>query len=230
MPKPSDARPKHGPGSVAWFGPQGALISKHKLQPRYTRLMRYFRPVPWFASLRDIAERPEKLTEPIRCEFGLSRLAFVEKDSLGPRVIGLEPAEYMWCQQALKNLLYDHIEQHSGGKGQINFTDQTVNRMLALNWEDWDTLDMKDASDRVSLSLVEDLFKHTQILPWLKASRTPGVALPSGRVLLYKKFAPMGSATCFPVEAIVFYSLAVATLMKAGYPFLVATKKSVCLR
>lgn len=80
----------------------------------------------------------------------------------------------------------------------------------------WVTLDMKDASDRVSYELVERLFEKT---PWwsaLRAARSTSTILPDGKRVKLAKFAPMGSATCFPVEALVFFALAVAALHARG--------------
>lgn len=206
--------PSHGPGSVAWGE---GFDAKSRLDISYTKLEEVFRPIPWFRSLRDASENPQCVLNRPQTEYGLSRLAFVEKDSSGPRVIGLEPAEYMWCQQALKGWLYNHLENRSSiSKGQINFADQTVNRGLTSLWPWYDTLDMSSASDRNSYSLVKLLFGRTKLWRYLDACRTPGVVLPDGQVLWYKKFAPMGSATCFPIEAMVFYALTVATLVSEG--------------
>lgn len=213
--------PKHGPGAVA--GGEGP-IGKRALAVSYKDLETVFRPIPWFRSLRDAAEDPHCVIGRPKEQFGLSRLAFVEKDSSGPRIIGLEPAEYMWCQQAVKQLMYAHIEAHRITRGQVNFTDQTINRELAMQWRDFETLDMSKASDRNSMILVRSLFEETRLWPYLSASRTPGVRMPDGSVLYYKKFAPMGSALCFPVQSMVYYALAVAVLHLLGWPLAIASK------
>jgi hypothetical protein len=73
---------------------------------------------------------------------------------------------------------------------------------------------MKEASDRVSLVLVETIFENQRaLLAALKATRTPFTRLPSGDVHPMLKFAPMGSNLCFPVESFVFWVLAVACNM-----------------
>jgi len=71
---------------------------------------------------------------------------------------------------------------------------------------------MKDASDRVSLKLVEKLFSGTSLYEALIASRSEYTRLPDGKVVRLSTFAPMGSAVCFPIEALCFYALAVAVL------------------
>ena len=214
--------PRHGPGAVA--GGEGTL-GKRKLDTSYKKLEEVFRPIPWFRSLRDAAEDPCEVTSRTRKEVGYDKLSHVFKDSTSWRLIGLPPAEYMWCQQAVKTALYDFIENTSQIlRGHVNFTDQTINRELAKDWRNCETLDMSKASDRNSLSLVRYLFGRTAVWPYLEASRTPGITLPDGRTLLYKKFAPMGSATCFPVQAVVYYCLAVASLHSAGVPLLLAIR------
>lgn len=223
LPRISGWLPGHGPGNVA--GREG-VVGKRQMTHSYTDLESVFRPIPFFFSLRDAAESPQRVTGRFKCKFGLSRTEFVEKDSSGPRTIGLEPSEYMWCQQSLKRALYNHIEKPGNfAFGQINFTDQSINRKLTSEWNRYVTLDMSKASDRNSLALVESLFARDPfILRALKASRTPGTVLPNGQILWYKKFAPMGSAVCFPVEAMVFYALAVAVLNMSGVPLLLARR------
>lgn len=205
----SDLMPGHGPGAVC----DGRnAVEKRRFNRRYRQVERWFRPVPFFFSLRDATEQYERVTNRMSCEYGLSRMSFVPKEHEDPRTIGLEPAEYMWVQQALKRWMYSHIEKHWITAGRVNFTDQTVNQKLTSEWDEFATLDMSKASDSVSLALVRYLFQGTWILPYLLASRTPGVVLPSGEVLFYRKFAPMGSAVCFPVEAVTFFALACASI------------------
>jgi len=83
---------------------------------------------------------------------------------------------------------------------------------VRFSTDDFVTLDMKDASDRVSLALVKYLFGISPWLGYLLASRSARTRLPDGRELRLHKFAPMGSALCFPIEAFVFYALAVAAI------------------
>jgi hypothetical protein len=146
-----------------------------------------------------------------RADSGINKVLFVPKDSRGPRTIACEPSEYQFIQQGLRKELYPYIENHKLTKGKINFTDQTINQNLAykasLPGSDLVTLDMKDASDSVSVLLVSKLFEKTEILRALLALRTPVSRLPSGTLVTLKKYASMGSALCFPVEALVFYSL-----------------------
>lgn len=146
---------------------------------------------------------------------GTAKVVLVPKDSRGPRLISCEPLEYQWIQQGLKDTMVQTIESHPLTAGRVNFASQQINRDLALQASKdglMVTLDMKDASDRVSKVLVEHLFPDT----WTRAllgARTTATILPCGERVELKKFAPMGSATCFPVEAIVFWALSVASIM-----------------
>lgn len=151
-----------------------------------------------------------------------STLHFVPKDSRGPRGISCEPMQNMWIQQGQRAVIEDAA--HSKSRGRINFKDQMVNARLALEASktgEYATLDMKDASDRVSIILVELLFGACdKILPLLLASRsthtrykvgTAADGSPIWETIKLNKFAPMGSAVCFPVESMIFWALAVAS-------------------
>lgn len=147
-----------------------------------------------------------------RMPFGTSKVKLVPKDSRGPRIITMEPHSYMWIQQGLRARLYDWLENRcSLTKGRVNFTDQSVNQWLAqsssLNGE-WATLDMKDASDLLSVELVKQVFRlKPRMLRCLLAARTHETLLPNGVSMGLKKFAGMGSATTFPIEAFSFWAI-----------------------
>lgn len=208
-----ELKPKHGPGCVA-TGEK--FESKWSFKRKYLDIHRVFPYYEYFVPSRNAlldSISTYKALEVI--ESGVAKVSLVPKDSRGPRLISMEPLEYQFIQQSLKCALYDYIEQKCPfTRGYVNFTDQTINRQLAYKnslSREYATLDMKDASDRVSLQLVEILFaKAPELLRALKATRTKHTKLPDGTVLPLAKFAPMGSALCFPVEALVFYTLAKA--------------------
>lgn len=204
--------PRHGPGAVA----TGEKANEKPIFRRYYRALarvfpydRYF-----FYNLTHLCDELGQLEAMEEIEAGTAKVVLVPKDSRGPRLISCEPLEYQWIQQGLMRLMVKTIESHPLTRGYVNFTDQTVNRTLALAASlsgTQVTLDMKEASDRVSLELVKALFPAT----WydaLLASRSPSTELPDGTVLALKKFAPMGSAVCFPVEALVFWALTVSCI------------------
>lgn len=142
-------------------------------------------------------------------KYATSKLLFVPKDSRGPRTICMEPAEMQFMQQGLSRKIVKHLEKHT--HNQINFKKQSYNQMAALNGSlegDIATYDFSAASDRVSLLLVERLFRGVpRLLECLVACRSSHVELPNGEIIKIKKFAPMGSSLCFPVMATVIYAI-----------------------
>lgn len=219
-----DLRPKHGPGAVA-TGEQ--THEKHVFRRLYSQIERVYPFAEYFSySMSAVVDTYHNWEHLETYESGTAKVVLVPKDSRGPRLISCEPLEYQWIQQGLGNKVRSFLEAQHLTRGHVNFTDQSVNRHLALvgsrmsnhtsnsTDEQWVTLDMKEASDRVSLALVERLFAGCpRVLEALKATRTDRTRLPNGSVHIMRKFAPMGSNLCFPIESLVFYVLAVASIM-----------------
>nr|UJQ85892.1 MAG: hypothetical protein 3 [Leviviridae sp.] len=138
------------------------------------------------------------------------RVVFVPKTQTSPRVIAIEPHNVQYIQQSLARYMMDTIETHSLTKQSIRFRDQTFNQSLARSSSvdrKFSTLDLSDASDRVHLHLVQRMFRHSPILEYLEDARSLHADLPDGTNIILFKYASMGSALCFPVEACVFYAL-----------------------
>jgi len=55
--------------------------------------------------------------------------------------------------------------------------------------------------------MVKRVFRGTKLLRYLVATRSRRTLLPDGRLIDLKKFAPMGSALCFPIETIIFAAI-----------------------
>jgi len=146
-----------------------------------------------------------------------SEVILVPKDARGPRNISCEPRENMWIQQGLLPKLVTCAEEHSLTKGLVNFTDQSINKYLAfcgsISRRD-SSLDLKDASDRVSMGLVRCLFPSNWVKA-LEACRCSKTMLPNGTFIELSKHAPMGSAMCFPVMALTIWSLLTAATCTA---------------
>jgi hypothetical protein len=212
--------PRHGPGSVAT---REQPWEKWRFTRLYQSIERFFPFTEWFVpSVAFLCRSRDPLRNLEILEGGTARAVFVPKDSRGPRLISCEPLEYQWIQQGIASELVYCINKHEYTSGRVNFTHQEVNRRHALMGSmgaGWVTLDMADASDRVSTVLVERLFANTHVLDYLLCSRSPCTVLPSGQPVRMNKFAPMGSALCFPVESLVFFALAVNVLVHhLGYP------------
>jgi hypothetical protein len=210
---PLDIVPRHGPGAVS-TGEKG--LNKANFGRIYSDVEQIYPFTEYFCfSLGHVVDELGMIESLEPLEAGTAKVVLVPKDSRGPRLISCEPLELQWLQQGLSQILVTRLESHSFTNGHVNFTDQVVNKRLALSSslsQEWVTLDMKEASDRVSLELVSQLFQGCPILRGLIATRSKFTQLPDGRLIEMKKFAPMGSALCFPVEAFVFYALSVAVL------------------
>lgn len=205
--------PRHGPGSVATRerGENKYLFPRliEQLETKYP-FWEYF-----VSGLNHVAADCDRWSGLTSVPTPTAKVVLVPKDSRGPRLISCEPVETMWLQQGIMDKIVDAVERHPTTCGKVNFTDQTINQRLALKssaTQEYVTLDMKDASDRVSLDLVKTLFCGTALLEALLATRSTQTVLPDGSVQPLAKFAPMGSACCFPVEALCFWAIAVATI------------------
>jgi len=210
--------PKPGPGATADHLKQW---EKNKPTAYYQQLARVFKYEEFFSTLPFGLCNPHELPVKEPCSRGI----FVPKDSRGPRLISAEPAEYMMCQQALMGYMVGTIEERSEN---VNFLDQSINQRLvseASQDQQLATVDMKEASDRVTVDLAEHIIRKTNPELWiaLAASRT-GVTKFGDITVQNASFGPMGSATTFPVEALVFYALCVEALVRQGCDYSIALK------
>jgi len=220
---PRDIHPKHGSGVSACHTP----VRWRYGTPRYIRAIdRIWSYSDYFysgaAHLCDVMPgRKEETGKPAThvwlddlVEYTpCAEVLLVPKDARGPRLISCEPRETMWIQQGLMRKLTTCMEAHPLTSGLVNFTDQGINRYQAYRGSitrELATLDLKDASDRVSLALVKRIFPSN----WydaITACRSSMTKLPTGDILPLSKHAPMGSALCFPVMALTIWSLLTAT-------------------
>jgi hypothetical protein len=214
----SPLKGKHGPGVVSEkFGPNSrwdfTLISE---QAAMLAGEDFFRPT--WSSLAD--------TPPLS---GMvpSRLVAVPKTAEKPRLICIEPSYNQFLQQALMANLKQEFEDRRLVCG---FTYQDFNREGAREGSITGrlaTIDLSDASDRVSMALVEHIFGFNHsFVRFLRLSRTPFVQLPDGNLMLPRKFASMGSALTFPVEAMVFTVLVVTSICRELNDFRPSTIRS----
>lgn len=220
---PFDILPRHGPGAVA----TGEFLEeKWEFSRLYNKIHQCYPYYRYYIAGRgqELADRRDWYFSMQRLESGTAKVVLVPKDSRGPRLISAEPLEYQWIQQGLGRKLARHLEYVSTyTKFRVNFTSQEINRSLALNHSidrAMSTLDLQDASDRVSLEVVRRVFKDTpQLLRCLEATRSEATTMPDGTVVPLAKFAPMGSALCFPVEAYIFWVVLVASaVLEARMP------------
>lgn len=215
----SELVPGHGPGAVA-----ERLLGNQKFVWRtwHERLEPFF---PFVGTAypcgvaADEEWRVEEVTFLSEDQELPSRVVLVPKTLKAPRVIAIEPAAAQYAQQSLKSWLYEAIESYWLTRGHVNFTDQSINQFLARTSSVngyYSTIDMSDASDRVLNTFVLKMFEnHGDLNDAIQASRTRVAELPDGRKIgPLAKFASMGSALCFPVEAMFFYTCSVAARLR----------------
>ncbi|DAD52657.1 TPA_asm: RNA-directed RNA polymerase [ssRNA phage SRR7976299_19] len=148
-----------------------------------------------------------------------SRLIAVPKTQKGPRLIAAEPTCNQWCQQSIKDFLYRRVAT-TWLSSMIRFTDQTRNQVMALaasKDHTHTTMDLSAASDRMSCWVVERMFRaNFSVLSALHASRTfiirNSIDKKCREFTFLNKFSTMGSAVTFPVQSIVFATIALCAL------------------
>jgi len=212
--------PRHGPGNTAErLSPNG----KYRWRVWHDRLEPYFPLIDsaYPISIGQVVDDSEELNLVSIVAEDLeqpSRVVPVPKTLKGPRIIAIEPCCMQYTQQSVKDLLYRVLEHNPLTRGHINFCDQSKNQRLAMTSShdgQFVTIDLKDASDRVPRSLALELFSTNPVLlECIDACRSKRAALPDGRIVNLEKFASMGNALCFPVEAMYFFTLCVMALLK----------------
>ena len=212
-----DFIPKHGPGAT---GEKVTGNRKFSHPLWYERLEGYFPlDIMKFANANSVmSEAFEKVTLVSKGMELPVRVISVPKTLKGPRLIAIEPVCMQYTQQAVSRYLVGILETSELTRGHVNFTDQSVNQELALSSSrdgKFATLDLSSASDRVPLSLVERMLQcRPDLLECIKACRSESANI-DGEIISLKKFASMGSALCFPIESMYFYTLCVAALMES---------------
>lgn len=198
--------PRHGPGVVSTKETGARKYVFERINPRAQMVFpfdKYF-----YVNMDHLCDESQSLAA-VSIKESSAQVVLVPKDSRGPRVISCEPLENQWLQQGLMRAMVPWIERHPLTRNDVRFSDQEPNRMAALAGSyhgELCTLDLKEASDRVSVWLVEQLFPGP-LLEALLATRSLATKLPDGTVLPLQKFAPMGSACCFPVLATCVWAL-----------------------
>jgi hypothetical protein len=218
--RPDNILPKHGPGATA---DRISGNGKYLWRRWHERLEPYFPLVDngYPLGIPPESEELEIVTLVSESDEQPVRVITVPKTLKSPRVIAVEPVCMQFVQQGIRDYLYDRIESYWLTESRINFRDQTKNQELALA-SSCDgrlaTIDLSEASDRVPLDLALQMFDGNPVLrESIEACRSTRARLPDGTIISpLRKFASMGSALCFPVEAMYFYTVCVVALLKAN--------------
>jgi len=197
--------PKHGPGATA---------DKLRGNAKYVQQ-------EWTDRLEEVFPAMENLIPSFRYHQSLSsvqhldpgaerpvRVVSVPKTMKTPRIIAIEPTCMQYMQQGLMEMMVKYLESNELTLGMIGIEDQTPNQRLAQEGSlsgELATLDLSEASDRVSLRLVIALLEnYGNLKKAVLATRSRRADVPGVGVIPLAKFASMGSALTFPMEVMVF--------------------------
>jgi len=200
--------PKHGPGATA-----DKLVGNNKFNLR-----------TWTERLEEIFPAGENIIPSPSYYDELDSVHFLEPGSelpvrvisvpktlKTPRIIGIEPTAMQYSQQALKAEITIGVQKSNLLNALIGFDDQIPNQALAHEGSltgSLATLDLSEASDRVSNQLVRTMLRRWPHLhKAVDASRSRKADVPGHGVVRLAKFASMGSALTFPIEAMVFLTI-----------------------
>ena len=200
------AVPKHGPGSTA-----DKLMGnrKFKLKTWTNRLEEVFPAGEFlFPSWSHYLDHLDsvRFLEP-GAEMPVKVIS-VPKTMKTPRIIAMEPSYVQYAQQGVLELLLEHLKNDKFLDAVLGFDDQLPNQQMACEGSllgNLATLDLSEASDRVSNQHVRALVKNHKYLKLaVDATRSRKADVPGHGVVRLAKYASMGSALCFPFEAMTF--------------------------
>lgn len=227
--------PETAPGFIGRPGP-GATEDQCPRPMRYEpqRLYRVHDDVMpyaqwWYPLLCDVNHRARHYKRLMKYSSHqpIARLKYVPKTAGKARGICIERNESQFLQQTLAAGILRHINS-SSLSSYIQIHNQNLNANLALesSWtQDWATIDMSDASDRIARSLVKYIFQDTLLVDYLMSVST-SVIMPDKSlepflaeigappVVIARKFAPMGSGLCFPIMTLIHYYLIKAMICR----------------
>lgn len=215
--------PKHGPGATA----DGLVGNQKYAQSEWTvRLEKQFPALDYLIpNVRHWA-----LAQPPAVSYLLPRderpvkVVLVPKTAKTPRVIAIEPTCMQYAQQALLRALVEEVDRDAVMSRFVSFDDQSPNQEMALQGSrlgDLATIDLSEASDRVSLRHVQRMFRgHRLLRDAFLACRSTRADVPGHGIISLAKYASMGSASTFPLETMVFLTVVFLGMERAcGRPF-----------
>jgi len=205
-----DVFPKHGPGATA---DKIRGNGKYNLRTWTDRLEEVFHCSDHL--FPSVSHYAEQISDVHFLEPGDEipvKVISVPKTMKTPRIIAVEPTCMQYMQQAVLDRLVPRIEKDVNLSQFIGFSDQTPNQRMAREGSvengNLATLDLSEASDRVSNQLVRLLVSRFPSLNRaIDATRSRRADVPGHGVVRLAKFASMGSALCFPFEAMVFLTI-----------------------
>jgi hypothetical protein len=204
---------RFGPGNVAdikerIYGPPEKAAALGKIPWKLRRLLG--RDIPNITGLRILPLDWADLEDKERADEKLEAvLVDVHKNMKTARTICKEENAVMLFQQA-QFAAAQRVFESGPMANFVNLRNQVRSRDAARYGSEGglaDTIDLASASDRVHTNLVRAIFPLQWVIPLL-LTRSSRVVTPWGPVDV-EKFAPMGSALCFPVQCVIFTAICV---------------------
>jgi len=162
----------------------------------------------------------------------------VPKTCEKPRIISEEPSYVQFMQKGLGTAIMDGFKADPIVSDMVRLHDRTLNQARACEGSKTGTLatlDLSEASDRLSNRLVQEGFKwYGHLVKALDATRSRRARI-AGTELIFdlNKFASMGSGLTFPMQTMVFTTIAVMGVRKAYssslHDAIKASRKKVCV-
>lgn len=141
-----------------------------------------------------------------------NRITTVPKNAKTDRVIAIEPDWNMFFQKGVGLAIRRRLNKVGLLREDNWVNSQARNRALAKFGSETDTfgtLDLRGASDSVSLALCE-LLLPDWFYRLLCDLRSPLGCLPSGDTVIYEKISSMGNGYTFELETLIFWALSTA--------------------
>jgi len=194
-----DIIPKHGPGKTAdrldGNAKYNQTVWTERLEAHFPHMENVFPSVSHFLNGPEIdlldpgSEVPVKVTA-------------VPKTLKTPRIIAIEPTCMQYMQQGLMEVIVERIESSDSLSHFIGFSDQKPNQQMARDGSlsgALATLDLSEASDRVSNQLVRELTRYwPHLTDAVQATRSRRADVPGYGVQRLAKFASMGMILSSP--------------------------------
>ena len=207
--------PKHGPGATADKLRGNAKWNQREWPERLDRVFpsgenlvpswRHYQSLSDVQYLEPGAERPVKVIS-------------VPKTLKTPRIIAVEPTCMQYMQQGLLEAICRAVNSDKRVGRLIGWASAVPNQHLArLGSRNGDlaTLDLSEASDRVSNQHVQLLLRnHSLLAEAVDSCRSRKADVPGHGLIDLAKFASMGSALTFPLEAMVFMTIVFCAVEK----------------
>lgn len=141
-----------------------------------------------------------------------SKASTVEKNDSIRRMICVEPTANMFLQQGIMEMLYKRMKVVGLDVESLPDVHQELARLSSLT-QQFATIDWSSASDCMSIGLLRWLIppKWFDIIDRIRTTTTH----INGEPVSLNMFSTMGNAVTFPLETLIFWTLAVAVLQSS---------------